>query len=218
MAAECLAAIHLCRVRATRLDSSGNPVAGPNNAYVTDKPLMLEVTPQIEEGEKRNLVGGCDCLVARYRGYDKLVGFDLALDIAVLEIGLIEMLLGSTPILDSEGNPIGQWWSDQAFDCSTNVQPNIALEGWQTGWDVDAQSAVYPHLHWLWPSTRWQIAQHTLENDFLQPKLTAFTRGNPNWGLGIYDDQPEAAPSFGGFFYTDDLPDAACGYISQPIT
>lgn len=217
MAAECLAAIHLCRIRATRLDAVGAPVAGPNNSYVSDIPITLQVTPQIQAGEDKTLVGGCDCIVAQYRGFDKFKYFTLELDRGKLEPGLEEMLLGSSVILDGS-DPIGNWFpADQTFDCS-NPQPNICLEAWQDLWEDDHQHAVLPYLHWIWPSTYWQIAQTSLGNDFLQPKLTAFTRGNSEWGEGIYGDQPEAAESNGGYFYSDSIPTAQCGYQSQAIT
>lgn len=216
--AECLAAIHLCRVRATRLNADGTPKAGPNNSYVTDKPLVINVTPVLEAGADKTVVGGCDCIVATYRGKDKLKRFDLELDLAVIEPALKEILLGSPVIIDGTNGPIGNWWTEQAFDCSSEVQPNVALEGWQTAWDDDAPSPVYPYVHWVWPSSFWQIGAHSLQNDFAQPKLTGYTRGNPNWGLGIYGDQPEAAGRLGGYFYSHTIPAASCGYLSHSIT
>lgn len=214
---ECLAAIHLCRVRATRLNSDGTPMSGSNNVYVTDKPMVLTVTPVIEAGEDKTLVGGCDCIIAEYRGFDKLKRFDLELDLGVMEPGLFELLLGSTAI--AEGTDIiGQWWTENAFDCSTPAQPNVAFEGWQTGWNESGQDGTWPYVHWVWPSSFWQIAQHTLQNDFNQPKLTGFTRGNSNWGAGIYGDQPEASPALGGWFYSTTIPTASCGYQTQSVT
>jgi hypothetical protein len=218
MSAECFSAIHLCRIRATRLDSTGNPVAGPNNSYVSDKPIMLGATPQIEAGQDKTLVGGCDCIVAQYRGYDKLKYFTLELDLAELDPALMEMLLGSTAIVKT-GDVIGNWWAaSQTFNCSTTVQPNICFEGWQDTWDDDHQaSSPFRYVHWIWPSSFWQIAAHTLQNDFLQPKLTGFTRGNTNWD-DIYHDLPELPGALGGFFFTDTIPGANCGYLTHTIT
>ncbi len=221
MAAQCLAAIHLCRIRVTRLDSVGNPEPGPDNSYVSDSPIQLAVTPQIQAGEDRTLVGGCDCIVAQYRGYDKLKYFTLELDLGKVEPGLKEMLLGADAILDGSGlYPIGNWWpAEQLFDCSTTPSPNVAFEAWQDAWEDDHQAASpYRYIHWIWPSSYWQIAAHTLANDFFQPKLTAFTRGNTAWQEGPYHDLPEAAEANGGYFYTDDIPDAECGYQSHAIT
>lgn len=218
MASICRAAIHLCRIRATRLDSTGAPVGGANNAYVTDKPITLGVTPVIEEGEDITLVGGCDCIVAAYRGEDKLKRFDLALQLAVIEPALLEMMIGASAI--SQGGQIsGLWWPNTAFNCGVAGTPLVALEGWQDAWDVDRQSsAPFRYIHWVFPATKWQIGESTLGNEFFQPSLNGYTRSNANWGLGIYGDAPEVAQPLGGFYYTNTLPSAVCDYQTEGLT
>lgn len=218
MATECLATIHLCRVRATRLNADGTPTPGPNNYVVSDVPIDLAVTPVIEAGKDSTLVGGCDCIVATYRGYDKLKRFDFVMNMGKIDFPLMELMLGSTIISGSGGDYIGQWWSSNAFACATPAQPNCAFEGWQTGWNQDRQDNVQPYVHWVWPSTYWQIAPHTLQNDFLLLQLNGFSRGNSAWGTGIYGDQPASAPPLGGFFYSQTQPNALCGYQSHAIT
>jgi hypothetical protein len=217
MATECLAAIHLCRVRATRLHPDGTPQPGPNNVYVSDKPIQLAITPTYEAGKDSTLVGGCDCIIATYRGFDKLKRFEFELDLGALEWGLFEMLTGAAGIF-SGGTIIGNWFNDNAFDCSVSAQPNVAFEGWQTGWSEDRQDATWPYIHWLWPSSFWSLGTDTLQNDFNQPKLTGFTRGNSEWGEGIFGDQPEAARALGGGWLSTTIPAAVCGYQSFPIT
>jgi len=217
MTAICNAAIHLCRVRVTRLDTYGNPAAGPNNVYVSDQPLMLSVKPVIEAGQDKTLVGGCDCIVASYRGLDKLKRFDLELDLATLEPALLEIMLGATAI--SQGGAIsGVWWPSQ-LSCDGDEQPNVAFEGWQDAWEDDHQAdAPIQYVHWVWPSTRWQLGDHSLQNDFNQPKLTGFSRANPNWGDGIFGDYPEASGDLGGWFFTNQLPTALCDYQTEGLT
>lgn len=216
---ECLAAIHLCRVRVTRLNSDGTPTPGPNNVYVSDRPLQLTVTPSYEAGKDTTMVGGCDCIVATYRGDDKLKRFDLELDLATMEWAMFEMMTGSSAILGTGSDVIGTWFNDNAFDCSVASQPLVAFEGWQTGWEDDRQSVDFPYLHWLFPATKWSLGAQTLQNDFNQPKLTGFTRGNAAWGMGIFDDQPEAAGPLGGAWQTADAPPAAsCGYQTHSVT
>lgn len=219
MAAICDAAIHLCAVRVTRLDALGHPLAGPNNVYVTDKPIMLTVRPDIEAGQDRVLVGGCDCIVAQYRGYDKLKRFTLELDLGVLEPGLIEMLTGAPAIhAGTSTDVIGVSWPVQA-SCQDPASPNVAVEGWQDLWEEDHQATVYPYVHWVWPSSFWQIGDLTLQNDFNQPRLNGFTRGNPNWNTAnIYHDLPSSLGDNGGFFYDTIRPTAQCGYQSHSIT
>lgn len=215
-AAECLAAIHLCRVRVTRLDATGSPHNGPNNVYVSNNPLMVTVTPAIEAGKESTLIGGCDCIVAEYKGTDKLKRFDLEIDFAVLEPALIEMMIGADAIVDA-GEVIGNWWPSQ-LSCSDPSQPNVCFEGWQDAWEDDHQNSDPLYVHWIWPSSYWQIGTHTLQNDFNQPKLTGFTRGNTEWGEGIFGDLPEAAGPLGGWFFTNELPDAECAYQTVSIT
>src|SRR5258708_28896946 len=98
--------------------------------------MLLTVTPSIEAGQDLVLTGGCDCIIAAYRGYDKLKRFDLELDLGDVEPGLLEMLTGATAILNT-GDPIGVWWNVNQFNCSVPAQPNVAFEAWQDGWDED---------------------------------------------------------------------------------
>ena len=219
MSAICPAVIHLCAIRITRLDDLGSPVAGPNNVYVSDNSIMLSVKPEIEAGQDKSLIGGCDCIIASYRGKDKLKRFTLELDQGLIEPGLFEMLLGGDLITaGSSTDPIGMWWPSQ-LDCAAASQPNGCFEGWQDLWEDDHQLATpYQYLQYIWPSSYWQISDNTLQNDFNQPKLTAFTRSNPNWTHGIFGDLPEPCEPLGGFFYTNTRPAASCGYQSHTIT
>lgn len=217
MAAKCLAAIRFCRLRATRLNADGLPHNGPNNVYVTDKPVSLAITPVIEAGEDRTRIGGCDCIVATYRGKDKLKWFDFALELAVWEPGLVELLTGATARLDGS-DPVGFDWSDQAFNCSGDVQPAVVLEGWQVLQNQGSPDLTFPYMRWVWPMSFWQIGDYTLENDFAAPTLNGYSQPNSNWGLGIFGDLDVAIGPIGSGFYTDTIPDAACGWQTQSIT
>lgn len=215
----CVSIIHLCKVRVTRLDQLGNPTPGPNNVYVTDNAMTITAKPQVEQGVEKVVVGGCDCLTAVYRGIDKLKRYDLTLDLTKQEFGLIEMMTGG-PAIVVAGQVIGGWFPSQ-MRCSDPIQPNVCFEGWQDMWEDDhayAGPAAYRYLHWIWPSSRWQNSDVTLQNDFNQPALTGFTRANPQWGLGIYGDLPETCQPQGGRFFDSHTPAAACGYQSRQIT
>jgi hypothetical protein len=214
---ECLAALHLCRIRVTRLNADGTPASGPNNVYVSDNPIQLGVTPVYAAGKDVDLVGGCDCLVATYRGKDKMKRLDFELDHAKMEFGLFEMMTGS-PVIMAAGDIIGNWFNDNSFDCSAEAQPNVCFEGWQTGWSNDHQDATWPYLHWIWPSTSWSVGVDTLQNDFNQPKVGGYSRGNPNWGLGLFGDLPEACQPLGGKFLCKTMPAAVCGYQTVNVT
>lgn len=219
MAAKCLAAIKFCRMRVTRLNSDGTPNAGPNNSYVTAQPVSLQISPVKEEGEDRTRVGGCDCIVASYRGKDKLKWFDFSLELAVWEPALIEMMTGADAILDGS-DPIGFWWSNQAFDCEGDIQPPVVIEGWQVLQNGGGPDSQWPYMHWVYPMSFWSPDEYTLENDFAAPALVGYSQPNENWADGIYDDLPgsEVVGALGGGFYTDEIPAASCGYLSHGIT
>jgi hypothetical protein len=215
----CDSAIRLCAIRATRLDDVGNPQAVPNNVYVSDSPLTISVTPDTLTGERRNSIGGCDCVVATYRGKDKMLGFTLEFDVSKIEPGLMELMLGATPIPGpgTSTDDIGWWWPQRTF-CDDAESPNVCLEGWQNLWEDDHPDPTYPYLHWIWPSTFWSIGPHTLNVEFLQPRFNGFTRGNPNWGLGIFDDLPEECEPQGGAWYDTSIPTARCGLQTVSVT
>jgi hypothetical protein len=171
----------------------------------------------VEAGQDLTLVAGCDCIVASYRGTDKLKRFDLELALATLEPGLLEMLIGGDAIL-SGSDVIGQHMPVQ-INCTDTQQPVVAIEAWQTLWEDDhPASTPNRYLRWVFPATRWQLGDMTLENALLQPTVTGYTRGNTNWGEGIFDDQPEAVGPAPAYFYDDVIPDAACGWQSFSIT
>lgn len=218
MAHKCLAVIDICRIRATRLDANGSPAAGANNVYVSDKLIQLAVTPDIEQGEEKTLKGGCrGCILATSKVPDLLKRFNFEFDMGIFEPGLLEMLTGAAVISDG-GDVVGISWPDQAFDCSGSAQPNIAFEAWQNAWNQGGPDATLPYMHWVWPSTFWQVGAYTAGADFAQPKLTGFSRGNENWGLGIHDDLLQAVGPLGDGFFTDSIPTAECGYQTVAIT
>jgi len=218
----CGVSILICRVRATLLDTDGEVHVGPNNSYVTDNPIRVTLTPVIESGKDSTLKGGCDCIVADYRGPDLLKRFDFEFDIATVEPALYSLMLGSTLISDTSTSPvpIGNWWPAQV-GCSKTPPPPIAFEFWSQVWDGQAQNASWPYIHHVYPYTLWQIGAQTYEDDFAQPKLTGFSRTNAQWGHGPYGDQPDPTPidSPGGQFYTATaLPTAVCGYKTVAVS
>lgn len=214
MANVCGTSFHVCKVRATRLDDVGNVAPSPNNSYVTDSPISVQVTPRVEAGADITLKGGCDCIIATYQGPDLLKGFDLAFVKGKIEPGLEEMLLGADVITD--GADLVGIWHPGPLDCG-DVQPAAGFEFWTDVWQGSAQETVRPYIHHVYPQTTWQQQAQTFANEFAQPGVAGKAVANPAWANGPYGDQPEPVPSQspGGFFYTDETPPTgSCGYAS----
>jgi hypothetical protein len=211
----CPASIHICRLRITLLNADGTLKSGINNSYVTDKVISIDVKPNIESGEDKVLVSGCDCIAFSYRGYDKLKRFDLTIERAALEPALESMMLGGAVILDNSTIPvpIGAGFPDN-LSCTSPVQPPVAVEAWSDNWVDDRAISPLRYTRWVWPMSFWAPSDAKLENDFFMPTIDGFTRSNPAWGAGPYLDNGLGVivPKTGGWFFTDQSPRAACGY------
>lgn len=203
MAAPCGVSLHVCNIRITVLDEVGNVADLDDNFYVTGKATSVQVTPTIETGADITLTGGCDCVVASYRGTDKLKRFEFEMNIATLEPAMVAMMVGGTILVDG-ADDVGVAWPS-ALECG-DVEPAVAFEFWTDHWNGDAQDPDYPYIHHIYPQTRWQIGQQQYQNDFAQPTLTGFSRQNLVWGNGPYNDGPGAPVPNGGWFYSDVVP------------
>jgi len=175
----------------------------------------------VDAGADTTLKGGCDCVLTTYRGVDALKRFDFTITNPNLAPAMYEMMTGGDVITDpGNGNaPVGTVWP-VALSCG-DTQPAVALEFWVKHWTSDgAQDSIYPWIHHVYPQTLWQIGQQQFQNDFAQPTLTGFSRGNNAWGDGPYGDGPFSEYGIpvnigtGTFFYTatDPPADSACGY------
>jgi hypothetical protein len=217
MALECASTVDICALRATRLNDDGTPADPPNNVYVVQDLIQLQFTPNIKEGTVRELVGGCGgCDLAYKEDEDVFQRFDLELQAARLEPGLLEMLLGTAVIQDST-DLIGAHLGVK-ISCGT-PRARVALEAWSTRWlPTDEPDPVYPHIHWLWVSTAWTLGQNTLQADFGPVVLSGKSRANSAWSIGPYGDQPEAALGQAMFWFdAGELPTATCDYSDQNI-
>lgn len=213
MALACASTVELCAIRATRLESDGTVSPDADNVYVVQDVIQLQRTPNIREGEEREMQGGCGgCLIASKTDEDNFRRFDLELQAGRLEPGFEEMLLGAT-VIESTNGAIGYLYGEKRA-CGT-PQNRVAFEAWSKRWtDDDEQDPIFPWWHWVWPSVAWVPGQNTLQADFSPEVLTGKTRANTAWGFGPYGDQPAdiAGNQIGVWASASDLPVATCDY------
>lgn len=213
MAIECASTVEFCAVRATRLDTDGTVAAGPDNVYVVSDVIQLQFTPNIREGEEREMIGGCGgCVIASKSDEDQFRRFDLELQSGRLEPGFLEMVLGATVIEDTNGT-LGFLYGAKA-ECGV-ARPRVAFEGWSKRWTVDdEQDPTFPWWHWVWPSVAWTLGQNTLQADFGPVVVAGKSRANTSWGLGPYGEQAAdvGANHLHLAAFAGDLPTATCEY------
>jgi hypothetical protein len=217
MAVNCGVSFGLCSIRITRVDAAGNVIAG-TNAYVTDNPLSITVTPNIETGNTVSVRNGCGCSVARFKFNDIFNWFEFSLATAALEPEMMAMMLGANTIED--GADVVGLAFPQSVACDED-EPAVALEFWSKHIVGSGQDGTFPWVHWVFPKTVWQLSDNSFEEDATQPSLTGFSRSNAQWGDGPYGDGPPDSEdiSDGGYWKTDvDPPAAACAAISVSAT
>ena len=215
MADVCPNVVHFCRIRVTKLDAVGAVAAGPDNSYVSDKTIECQITPVIQTGTERTLQGGCGCVAATSQDPNVLKRWQLDLKLSAMEPALKSMLLG-VDLITSGGDNVGINGVAQT-DCG--FEPSlVAFEAWADAYTDDAPDPTRPFVYFVWPATYWQFAQMTIGNDYLVPSLQAFSRPNPSWFTGPYDDLGVtfSVDQWAIVQVSDDPPTAECGF--QTVT
>ncbi len=215
MAVNCGVSFGLCAVRLTVVDSAGNVVAG-SMSYVTDSPIEITLTPNIESGNTVSVRNGCGCSVARFKFPDTFNWFEFSFNKAALEPEMEAFLLGGETIDDS-GDVVGLVFPS-SLDCDDDL-PSVAFEYWTKHVVGSGQDGAFPWIHWVFPSTSWSLADNTFGEDATQISLNGFSRTNSNWGDGPYGDGPPDGSdiSDGAYWKTDvEPPTADCA--AQSVT
>lgn len=213
----CATMLHICRMRITRLNSDGTLITGPNNSVVSDTIIDLAWNPTILAGDERDLMGGCDCLLATFKGRDKHKRFDLTLHNGNLDFAALEMMTGSALITDDSTAPVPigvQFPTNNVIGCGV-ARPFVAIEAWAEMWDGASVPAnpAFQFARVVFPLTEWRWDNNTMQNDYQPTALAGFTRNNPNWA-DHYGDMPfgRTIGAGGGIIFDSAMPDATCGY------
>lgn len=213
MSAPCGVTLHVCRMRVTQLDDLGNTVSTPDNFYVTSAIITVGLTPNIAQGADLELRGGCDCVLASYRGVDSLKRFDFEVALGKMEPALQAMLIDGTVIDGTDGTttvPIGVAYPSP-LSCD-DTPSNVAFEFWTDNWTGDSLDPDWPYIHHIFPQSRWAPGPITYGNDFGQPGVTGYSKQNLAWD-DPYGDGPGVAVTYGAWFYSaDPLPDSECAF------
>lgn len=215
MADACGVPFGACLIRVTRLDTNGNVIAG-SNAYVSDTPISIALSPDIETGDSISVKNGCGCKIASRKFPDTFNFWNVTLTDAELEPTLISFLLGAETIVDG-ADTVG-WAFPSSLACDEQ-SPRTQFEFWVENGQGSGLNPTYPYWHWVIPAVAWTFGDNTFESGNATPTFTGTSQANGNWGDGPYGDGPPDGQDLteGGAWATNDtLPTAECA--AQTVT
>lgn len=209
-----------CAIRVVKLDpTSGIPIPGAGNVYVTHALISTTFTRQTTEGARDVQKNGCgeECVVVQHPDSNDGLAIDLVL--CTEDAELIAMLTGATLLVDGADivgyvdPPIGE--TDQA---------GVGIEVWAKNWEGSHQHLTYPYRRYGIPRTTWVLGDQTLQDGISVIPVRGKGYENPGFHDGPGNDWPVRQTS-GDPAFTDgiigemldvDIPDEVCG--AQSLT
>ena len=193
------------RLRATRVDRCGLPLAGEGSSLVTSGFVSVNYAPNMEEGEDltQKNADGKNCVVDRTEPEMKWV--DVTAVLCEVDVELLAWMTNLPQVLDYSQRPTGFRMSKD-IDLSTGV----ALEVWSgtAGDDCDTpvddgifdlDEPLVNYGYWLAPA----IVEGTIGEIEIAASVATFTLtgravAGPRWGRGPYDVVAQDASNTAG--------------------
>lgn len=217
------------RMRVTKLDGCGRPVAGPKNSVVTTGFTAVDISPNVLTGDEITVKNAGGDLCISDKALDQIKWLTIKITLCTQDPDLISLLNPTWyEEVDEAGNPIGF-----RVDTTTTYASAFALELWQdvTGVDLCAN----PNATGTWGYLLLPFCQGGTLGDLSitnKEALTIFngrTLANPKWGQGPYNvrQDPSGNPKplltpvantqpLVWFATTLAPPNAGCGAIATP--
>jgi hypothetical protein len=206
MSQQCRQTLHVCALRAARLEPNGVPKPGANNLFVAQAPLTLGVAFEVEPGQVITTRDACGNICVRFRGKDKVVGATLTPQLCALDNELIGRMTGGTVRL-AGAEVIGH---DGVL--LTADPDNWSLEVWTKRWNGSQQDGTYGYWQWGFPSVAWHIDDFELNDSHTPLPLSGAVGENVNFFDGPAEDWiPPHSGAVYGVFATNTLPTVTCG-------
>jgi hypothetical protein len=208
----CGASVQACALRIATLEQDGVPLPGSGLAYVTDQFAKLTATPSLFKGVDIQTPNACGSPVVIYKDRDKLIRYDLALDMILLSPEFEHLLVGGE-LFTSGGFAVGG--SSPAIAVVEAVY-GLSMEVWTKHIVNGDYDPIWPYIQWVYPRTYWQVGPDMFENNPMMRSFTGYTSQNPNYFNGPFNDWTFASDRSRAWRFTKTLPTPNCGAIAVP--
>lgn len=205
---DCAGSLQLCRLRVARLATSGAPLAGAANLYVTDAQIRLGADPEVRAGDTFELITGCgDDALGGYADDDRITRLNMTLDLAKPDPELIDLLMGNGTITDG-GDTVGGRYP--ALNTPL-YQRAVSIEAWTKAIVNGQLDDEMPYIRWVFPLTKWRPAAKEWANSPHVTALVGRAFENDDWGNGPENDWAYSSDRVIQDARDDTLPAAVCG-------
>lgn len=206
MATICAPTLQACRLRLTRLDNCGRPVAGPKSVIVPGSDrgtgfISIGLTFENEDGEEFIQADSCGNLCINQTACDKFKRVTADINWCIYNPEVIELVTGNQLLLDGTGNAAGVAFGDYG-----QCDGGWSLEWWQKLAGASCDAAGEPMWNY-WALTNLGLgtmSDLTFENGAFTFSTTADSRAietDNQWGtnnLGPFATLPASAePAIG---------------------
>lgn len=206
------ATLHICRARITRLAAAGTPLAGATSQYVTKHIQSVDRSVVSDDGERREILDGCEGVDAEYQAPDRFRGFEFSVEFTREDPRLFEIMTGMSLIMDTSTAPVPVGYNHPT---AASPKPHVAFEIWSDAQESGIVSDK-PYIRRIYPDTTWRIDDTTYETDFSTVTLIGRSRENPGWGIGL-GDQGGTIDANGATLFTTVIPaDSAGAFVAVP--
>lgn len=161
--------LRFTRIRVSKIDpSTGAPLVGTTNAYVSNSQIQLQVGTNITTGDTGEQKNGNGDVCATFEDADRLKNVTLQLDLCSADTILRSFLTGGTLLIDPAHASTAAGY--EAPSTAGTLNAPVCLEGWTKAWDGGTQAIAASttpnaaYWHWVFPWATFVEDTTTLNN------------------------------------------------------
>ncbi len=199
-------------IRVSRLDASGNIVAGETGSYVLDTFVSVSFTPEYEDGDEFVQKGANGQVCATFKAPDTLKRVTLEIAVCNPDPEFSEITSGGLLLTDGEES-VGYG----SALVGENGNPNgVALEVWSRAIQDGKPANTNPYWHWVFPYVILRPSgERVIENGIMANTYEGWGVGNLNFDTGPDGSFPFPTAANRPYLYhrTDTAP-SGNGYVA----